>query len=85
MSFFKKWMYWEQRLSDLFSEERKSEQEKESKVEKDSLGQNRLRFHSTLECTCLKDAKQCKSKIFVKHEQLKTPFLSFLFHSTVEN
>lgn len=35
-------------------------------MEKDSLGQNRLRFHSTLECTCLKDAKQCKSKIFVK-------------------
>lgn len=54
-------------------------------MEKDSLGQNRLRFHSTLECTCLKVAKQCKSKIFVKHEQLKTPFLPFLFNSTVEN
>lgn len=46
-------------------------------MDKDSLGQNRLRFHSTLECTCLKDANHCKSELSVKHEQLKTPFCHF--------
>lgn len=42
-------------------------------MEKESLSVNTLRFHSALECTCLKDTKQCK--VFVKHEQLRTPFL----------
>lgn len=54
-------------------------------MKKESLSVNTLRFHSALQCTCFKDTKQCKMKIFVKHEQLKTPFLQFLFNSTVEN
>lgn len=34
--------------------------------EESKFGVNTLRFHSALECPCLKDTKQCKMKIFVK-------------------
>lgn len=48
-------------------------------MEKKILRQNTLGFRSALECACLKDAKQCKIKILVKHEQLKTsPFFCHL-------